>query len=245
LKTKTARFVIWSCEHAPFTHKPAIEAMLEAARKFKATHAVCLGDRFESAAASVHPNEVQHDLQDEYEAAALTSVSVRRALPKAELIWMLGNHDDNIQRQDPRRVPKELRSLLHWNKSEWGHEFKRWRQIPYTKSPDGVYQWGPLRCYHGFDCGANSDELEALEMSWATRSPHNTLWVRGHTHTPIPVTQALRTRRIPLPLHYANVGHMGPARPDWASRLNTSRWGRGFLLAEVGSDGWTAQLHNA
>lgn len=236
------RAVVWSCEHSPFTNYEAIAAMAEAGRKFKATHAICLGDRFESAAASVHPNEYSHTLMDEYEGAARTSQLVRKLMPKASLHWMLGNHDDNITRADPRRVHPGLRGIVHWNRSEWGEEFRRWKQYPYIKNASGVLQLGLLRCYHGFNCGASSDELEALEMSYATGGRAGTLWIRGHTHRPVPITQALRTKSIPLPYHYANVGHMGPASPDWAARMNTTRWGPAYALVETDSTGWSADL---
>ena len=64
---------------------------------------VCLGDLFDASAASVHPDEVKHTLLDEYAVASNFLEQVRRAAPtNASFVWTLGNHDDNIQRCDPR-----------------------------------------------------------------------------------------------------------------------------------------------
>jgi 3',5'-cyclic AMP phosphodiesterase CpdA len=219
------RILAYSCEHAPFTPAAHQEWLLREIADFKPQIIVHLGDRFESAAASVHPDEHQHTLEDEYEAAAKFSAQVRKQAPKARYVWTLGNHDDNLQKQDPRRVPKSMRSLLHWNKSAWGEEFRQWEQLPYVNDDRCCFTVGQVVFYHGFAHSDNSDEGEALEMAMWLGGHSHRLFIRGHTHRPQQVTQAERTKKRPLPWWYANVGTVGPLKPEYMKRQSTLRWG--------------------
>lgn len=227
-----AKIVAFSCIHAPFTDQVAFDWMLSVLEKERGiTHVVNLGDWFESAAASVHPEEHEHTLQDEYEMAAVQSRRIREAAGRGpELHWMLGNHDDNLQAKDVRRVPKSVRSLVHWNESKFGHEFRRWRQYPYEKCRRGTLEIGPVILCHGWDCGVKSDELEALQMANACGGHAHRLVIRGHTHRPVWPTQAERTARVPLPWWYGNVGTLGPLKPSYARRRDTSAWGAGCYV---------------
>jgi len=220
-----ARIIAFSCCHAPFTPDSHKGWLLEQIREFKPNVLVNLGDWFESAAASVHPDEHQHDLADEYEFAASMSAEFRKAAPKARLVWTLGNHDDNIQKKDARRVPKNLRSLVHWNRSEWADEFRRWEQYPYVKDERCCFQMGQVVFYHGFAHSESSDESEALEMAMYLGGHSHRLFVRGHTHRPEHVTQCRRNSKVPLPWWHANVGTIGPLKPGYMERQSTLRWG--------------------
>ena len=230
-----ATFVAASCFHVPYNPPLAFEWLLGKLEEIKPTHFVLLGDLFEASSVSVHPNDHIDQLEYEYEKGAEALRRIRESLPSGtELIWTLGNHDDNIQVGDPRRTPKALRSLLHWNKHwEWGEEFRKWKQIPYIKSPRCIYRLGPVRFYHGFDAGAASDELECLQMVATIKDQANSFWVRGHTHRPSPgVLQCKRTQKILLPWWYANAGTMGPLKPDYMKRKDSSLWGHGIVKGE-------------
>lgn len=211
--------------------------MLNHVRRYQPTHFILLGDLMDAAAASVHPDEVEHALEDEYTTAHNYLEDIRKALPKStKLIWCLGNHDDNILTNDSRRTDKAVRSLLHWNKHyELGPSFRLWQQIPYVKNKRGLYKLGQIVFYHGFDCGANSDELEGLQMNYLAGGHSWGLTVRGHTHRPIPVTQAKRSSKVLLPHYYANVGSigMGDKQPHYMKRKDVSQWGAGLLLGEA------------
>jgi predicted phosphodiesterase len=219
------------------------------------THFILLGDLMDAAAASVHPDEVEHALEDEYRLAHEYLLDIRRVLPgDTKLVWCLGNHDDNIQINDSRRTDKSIRSLLHWN-NHWifGEEFKKWQQIPYVKSKKGLYKLGQVVFYHGYDCGANSDELEGLQMNYLAGGHSWGLTVRGHTHRPIQVTQAKRTGRVLLPQYFTNVGSIGIGnkQPNYMKRKDVTQWGVGLLVGEakIGKNRryrtreWDAELH--
>lgn len=237
------KVVAFSCLHSPFTRRDAFAWLISIIRKERPTHIVNLGDWLEADAASVHPDEHQHTLDDEYRVAASQSAQIRKAAPKASLTWLLGNHDDNLQIKDARRIPKQLREALHWNNSRaYGDEFRAWKQVPYEKSKHGCIHIGPITLLHGFDCGQNADQREAIEFAMMTGGQPGRLFVRGHTHRPVRVTQCQWNANTLLPWWYANVGTLGPLKPQYAMRRNTTRWGAACLVAEVKGWKWTAEV---
>ena len=138
------------------------------------THFVHCGDLLEAAAASVHAGEHDHTLADEFEHANNFLRSIRKALPKScRLIWLNGNHDDNIFKRDPRRIPKALRDMIEIGRDSRWPEFSKWTQYPYAKNQRGQVQIGQVVFFHGFDAGQTSDELEALQFNNITG---------GHSH---------------------------------------------------------------
>ena len=250
-----ARICAISCSHSPFTNPVSHAKLLDllATEGKSITHFVHCGDLLEAAAASVHPDEHQHTLADEFEHASNFLRSIREALPStSRCYWIWGNHDDNIFKRDPRRIPKALRDMIEIGRDSRWPEFSKWTQIPYAKSKRGCLQIGQCVFYHGFDAGATSDELESLQINNLTGGHAHRLFVRGHTHRPVPPTQCMRTRRIPLPYWYANVGTLGPLEPDWANRVDTSQWGANALIVDTKMDrpnrlcaaNWSAELRD-
>lgn len=233
---RRAKIAVLSCTHSPFTPQATVDWMLATLSDIPdLTHFGHLGDVFEGAAASVHCNEYSHTLVDEFEAAANMLAKIRGVLPPDCKTWVnRGNHDDNILVEDPRRVPRSLRSLADWTKHpEFGPEFQRWTWLPYEKNRNAIYRVGQCMFWHGFDAGASSDELEGLQMIAQGGWISHAIAVRGHTHRPVPPTQAKRTAKIPLPFWFANVGTCGPLNPSWAKRKDTSQWGSAILVLEA------------
>lgn len=249
---KKARIVALSCTHAPYTPPPTVKWICDTLGNIRnINYFVHLGDLFDAGAASVHPSEHTHTLEDEFQFGHNLLRGFRECLPRKALrICHLGNHDDNILCQDPRRIPAKLRSLVDWRKHErYGAEFKRWIWKPYIKNRDGVTSIGQIRLSHGFDAGANSDELEALQTANLYGNAANLLMVRGHTHRPLDVTQAKRTARIPLPFYFANVGTAGILKPDYMIRRDSSQWATALVVIDViidyrreGGRQWDARL---
>ena len=233
---RRAKIAAISCTHCPFAPAETIQWVLDNLANAKGlTHFVHCGDIVEAAAASVHPNEYEHTLDDEFESAATLLSQIRQVLPNdCKLIVTTGNHDDNLVAKDPRRIPKQIRSLVDWRRHpKFGEEARYWEWLPYTKDQRSIYRIGQVHLWHGFDSGQSSDELEGLQMiSHGGWIPHS-LAVRGHTHRPCPPTQCKRTAKIPLPYYYCNVGTCGPLAPDWAQRKDRSLWGAGLLMAEA------------
>lgn len=221
--------------HAPFVNHTALALAITAIKEHKPDVLVCGGDLFESGFASVHPNEYDHDGLDEYEAASEILKQLQAAAPRAKKVWLLGNHDDNIQRRDPRRVPKELRRLVHWDNSKFSDVFKSWQQVPYIKGERGCYQIGQVVFKHGF---ALNDESEALQFSNYTGGYAHRLVVGGHTHAPMPPTPAMRTRKISLPLWYANGGTLCDIDAmSYMDRNDKWSWGAAVVLGDCDPSG--------
>jgi predicted phosphodiesterase len=226
-----------SCTHSPHTPRATHEWLLHTLTAVRGiTHFVHLGDVFEASAASVHPDEAEHSLLEEYEHAAAFLSSLRSVLPRRTMFHaIMGNHDDNLRSNDPRRIPRPLRAVADFMHAEpFASEAKRWKWTPYRKDRTGCLQLGPLVLTHGFDAGQNSDELEALQFFNATGGAPHRLFIRGHTHRPVPPTQCRRTRSIPLPYWYANAGTCGPLSPGWMARRDTSQWGSAVVVVDVG-----------
>jgi len=233
---RTAKIATISCSHAPMQPESTRRWIIDTLSSIPdLTHFGHLGDVFEAAAASVHANEYEHDLDDEFTQGAGFLKDIREAVGPDCIRWVCtGNHDDNLIAKDPRRVPKALRGLTDWKRHpEHGDEFKQWTWLPYEKTRKAVMRVGQFHCWHGFDAGSNSDQLEGLQMIQACGWIPYSLAVRGHTHRPVPPTQMQRTARIPLPYWYANVGTSGPLNPDWAKRKDTSQWGTAILVVEA------------
>ena len=232
---KRLRFAAFSCPHCPFENERAIDQLIRVVRSHKPHVLVCLGDLFEMDAASRWEDESQHDLAQEYEHGAALLRRVRSAAPAAQPVWMLGNHDDNLCQ--PGRVKPNIRGLLHWSRHDDAGEFERWRQVAYRKDVHGVYTLGPVAFLHGFDAGRASDRSEAVQVSNLLGGWPNLLVVRGHTHRPKEPTRVLLTPSIPLPVWYANAGTVGPLKPDYMMRKDTSEWAPAVVVGEAQTTG--------
>jgi len=81
---------------------------------------------------------------------------------------------------------------------------------------------------HGYEAGTNGDELEALYMA-----NEYGLYVRGHTHRPCKVTQAQRTKAVPLRYWYANSGTIRKMDCDYMNRKRQAMWGSAVVVGEA------------
>ena len=231
---KRLRFAAFSCPHCPYEDGRAVDSLVKEVRRFKPQVIVCLGDLFEMDAASRWDDETDHDLAEEYQHGAELLRRIREAAPgSSRMVWTLGNHDDNLY--GAGRVDPDLRKLLDWNLH--AAEFGCWRQIPYRKDVHGVYRVGAVAFSHGFDAGRASDRSEAVQAQNLLGGWPNLLSVRGHTHRPADPTQVFLTPSIPLHLWYANAGTIGPRKPDYMMRKDTSQWGPAVVLGSAQTTG--------
>ncbi|QDP67301.1 MAG: hypothetical protein Unbinned4614contig1000_18 [Prokaryotic dsDNA virus sp.] len=249
-----AKWCAISCTHVPYQSERAIDRLLEEIKGRKLTHFIHLGDVIDGDAASVHSSDpAGHSLYDEFIEAADLLRRIREALPSdCNLILLDGNHDDNVMKPDARRIPKSLRDLCNPRKMDGvADEYKRWKHVPYRHGVRGCYQLGSCIFTHGYAAGANSDELESIQLAMACGGHAHRLIVRGHTHRPVPPTQCKKTARVKLPWWYANVGYMAfDETPSYAYRFDTQQWGRACLIGEcqvgrpgrMGKNSWNAKL---
>lgn len=249
---RQARIAAISCSHVPHQSARAINNFVELVGAYNEknyfTHLIHMGDLLDGSAASVHIDDPRdHTLLDEFHQAADLLSKLRGAVNKnCKLVWILGNHDANIQQRNPLRIPLELRNLCDWNSVPIvNREFHRWEQVPYVNGKEGCYEVGPIIYTHGFRSGANSDDLESIMMANACGGFAHRLVVRGHTHRPTAgIMQCKRSQSIKLPWHYANVGHTAfeDQRPAYMERKSCEHWGRACLIAEANLTGWKEKL---
>jgi len=258
MASKWARFCTISCTHCPYQNERAIDNLLKELKGRKLTHFIHLGDVVDAEGASVHADDPSgHTLYEEFCVAASLLGRIRKALPAdCELILLDGNHDDNIQRPDSRRVPKDFRDLCDPRRMEGvKDEFKRWKHVPYRHGRIGTFRLGNVIFAHGFAAGANSDELEAITLANDCHGMlANQLVIRGHTHRPVPPTQCKRSSRVKLPVWFANAGYMafgeGNKRASYTYRFSVSEWKHACIFGEcqlgrvgrMGRDSWRAEL---
>lgn len=227
-RRKTVKALYLTDPHCPGHCPKALKWACSRIADFKPDYVIVGGDVFEADAASRFYNEQPYDLLTEYETAARWLDTVAEAGAGADLVWNLGNHDHNIQAKG--RIDRRVRRAVDWNESKYGESFRKWRQIPFDFSARGVFQLGQVMFWHGHD---GAEDLNAVRINNACGGYGHRLLVGGHVHVPRPPTQAERTKRIPLPLWYANGGTLGPIRPEWTVRQDTSLWAPAVVKVEL------------
>ena len=201
-----------------------LESLAGAGDKYgELTDVICLGDLIEGTAGSVHADEHEHTLMDEYEHAAEYLEAVMEVVPHGcRLHWTLGNHCSNVVVNDCRRTDKAVRENLQWSLSPWAGGFNRWAQYPYRKpnihDQEGACIIGQCVFTHGWDAGQRSDRNESMQIQWAIGGWSHRLFCRGHTHLPKQVEQVMFTPTTPASTWFCNAGTMGPLRPSYCDR---------------------------
>ncbi len=216
----TARIAAISCSHSPFTSPVAHARLMDLLDDVgqTLTHFVHCGDLLEAAAASVHAGEHDHTLADEFEHASNFLRSIREALPKGcRLIWMNGNHDDNIFKRDPRRIPKALRDMIEIGRDSRWPEFSKWAQYPYAKNQRGQVQiaggllsW--LRCRADF---RRTGSPSVQQLHWRSFSSPLRAWSHPPTRStnPMPANPQSTSAILVCERGYSRSAHAGMGQP--------------------------------
>jgi predicted phosphodiesterase len=220
-------FLAFSCPHCPLEDKEAVDWLVQEIAGRKPSVVVHLGDGHEADSASRWPSEYDWPLSEEFKAHNEFLRRVREAQPSARRVFLPGNHDANLQAIN--RIDKKLRDLCDYRIHE--DELKHWEQpcdYVYDRHR-GVFRLGQVTFGHGYEAAANADEVQSITLG----SPYG-LWVGGHTHRPLPVTQARKTQQIPLPYWYANAGTLRDIWDvDYMTRKRRHLWGQAIVVGDV------------
>lgn len=233
---KPIKWLAFGCPHFILHDPEAIEWLLGRIGEHRPDVIVCLGDLFEANSASRWPNEYDWTLIDEYRQGDLFLADVRKAAPNAKRIFLPGNHDDNILAIG--RINKDLRKMCDWRskqhdtEDQWiNKEIKTQWQHPadyvYCRNR-GVYRIGQVTFAHGYECNQCGDEFHSILLG----VPYG-LYVGAHTHRPEQVTQALRTKTVPLPYWHCNTGCLRDLKPNYVRRRRTHGWGQACVVGEA------------
>jgi len=220
-------FVAYSCTHVPVIHRKSEEKLIKYLQDFKPDTVVMLGDLMDASPASRWPNEDEWDITYEYEVAAEHLRHVRLESGASKLVWLLGNHDDNILAQC--RIPKRLRRQVDWRSTgnPLSEEVKHWKMFDY--SHEQAFHMGPVTFQHGAEHGTDSG-LRLAQLY----APENGLLVYGHTHRPTNVTWPDIRNGIPLRKAYANAGCMADwTQMNYVKRKNKAPWGHALVAGEA------------
>lgn len=236
MSKRSVRWLAFGCTHVPLHDHSACARLVERISQYQPHVVVHLGDLYEADSASRWPSEYDWSLADEFRAADAMLRSIRKAAPKATRVFLPGNHDDNLLALD--RIPRKIRERCDWRVRQYGSDgtwlneelLTHWRRpakYMYCRRR-GVWRIGQVTFSHGYEHGGNCDEYHTLLLGVP-----NGLYVGAHTHRPTPVTQALRTRDVPLPYWHCNVGCLRELKPPYVARKRTHRWGHAMVLGEA------------
>lgn len=235
----STKFVAFGCPHAPLQDNDHIEWLCGVIKKHKPDYLLCLGDLHEMDSASRWPSEYDFSLHDEYIAANELLRKVRMSAPKScNCVLLPGNHDDNLM--EIGRVNHKLRDLTCWRQQQW-YESKwineelltKWNhKTPYDYSSKGVFRLGQVSFIHGYEASQSADEIQSILLG----VPEG-LTVGSHTHKPVAVSQAHKTKQVPLPFYFANTGCSRTMECSYMKRKRQNQWGQGAVIGDCMAKG--------
>jgi len=226
MPSNATSWLYFACPHCPLEDKEFYEWLLFHIGSRKPDVIIHGGDGHEADSASRWPSEYDWDLKHEFNSHNEYLKGIRKASPKSRRIFLPGNHDDNMLTLN--RIDRKLRSLCDYREHE--PELEYWEQpCTYTYSRDkGVFRLGQVTFAHGYEAGVSADEIQSITLG----IPYG-LYVGGHTHRPREVSQAMRTRAVPLPYWYANAGCARNIKDvPYMERKRRFNWGQGIVVGE-------------
>jgi metallophosphoesterase superfamily enzyme len=190
---------------------------------------VNLGDWYEGKAAKRWPSwsDETWSLNEEHRMVSDQALAIRAAAPDARLVWLYGNHDDNLFGMQPERIKDDLRESVQWSENRLAAvALDGWEVV--RKYGERIrLRIGPITFQHGVDLNVNGEK----DAGYYHGTPYG-LYVCGHTHRPVRVTRA-QERKTYLPYWYANTGcGANWERMHYVDRAKTRMWGRGAVVGE-------------
>lgn len=215
--------------HSPFHDRSAWKIMLDIAKDLKPQLVVIHGDFFDFYSVSRHAKDPQMDFKtwkDEMKEARGVLDELILATPKAEIVYLEGNHEKRLIRYINDCAPKL--SGLFKNEEVMGlpNEIK---YIPYGQK--GKYPIGSLICVHGSRAGENPAATMVKKF--------RTNVIFGHTHKiqEYHVTNAHGDDFVGL-----NIGWMGDQVKAAEYILDIADWSLGFGITYHKKNGFFYEL---
>ncbi len=230
-------FLAFSCVHFPQQDPEAVEWLLSQIKQHKPDVVVSLGDMIDTGCLSRWTNESVSALADEYAAVGRFCGDINKAAPRAQKVWMQGNHEQRMFRAEHAA----LSAILDYRKHI--KEASGWKHHPYRYHRDNCHRIGQVTFYHGFSTSTVGIKEEAVLLGHPTG-----LCVSGHTHRPHGAEQ-VTFGRISIPYWYANPGTFILPNPKYTHTMNTSKWGCGIIVGDANTkrtvsstQEWSAEL---
>lgn len=220
------KFAAISCTHVPQHDPEAVEWACGEIARIKPDVLIHLGDLLESNASSrwEDAREANWTLSKEFEDGDAVLSELRRAAGKrARCVIIEGNHEANILaagRLDPR-----IR-----DRCDWRHGLKEIADDHWQVGARydlcrkrGIFRIGQVAFAHGWSCARLAIQREAF---YAT--DQNGLYVSGHTHRPVGLTEVTWCD-LPLRTHHINPGCTRDLDPSYMERNRKWSWGQGIV----------------
>lgn len=244
------RFLAYSCPHEPIVNRGWFNWLIGKIEEHKPDYIVCLGDLYEGKAAKRWPawSDEKWTLEDEHRAVVQHIEAVNSAGRDAIKYWLYGNHDENLFGNAPDRIHEDLKDAIQWrNHALVSVALSSWRVVAQYGHRVRL-RLGPLTFQHGVDITSGLAREGQLAAYYGT--PYG-LYIRGHTHKPLPVSR-VEWGQFPLPYWFANPGTGADwKRMHYMDRCSMARWGRGCIIGEAsgieqrrsayGSKQWSAE----
>lgn len=228
-----AKIVAFSCLHAPITSGRYFRWLIGQIEDFRPDIIVNLGDWYEGKFAKRFTKRLDETWSavEEHRAVAEQAEALRDAAPGASKYWLWGNHDDNAFGNQPDRIQDDLRESVHYRENvRVAPLLASWR-ITERYDHRVFLRLGPVTFQHGCDSRKTMGSTER-DNAYRYGTPFG-LYVCGHTHRPLPVTQASE-RSVPVPYWLANPGcGIDFSRAHYMERLPMDNWGHGVVLIEA------------
>jgi len=210
--------------HCPYHDETAIEAAVRWGKEHKVNTVLFGGDQCDFYQISEFlrdPNKV--DIYAELEMFYDLVIWIKHILPKADIYFLLGNHDDRIQRYLFTKAPQfrndpEL-DIDHFAKlSELG--------VRYIKRKS-IIEVGNFYLGHGDDFGKMISSPVSPARTFGMKAKAN--YIGGHCHR----TSEWTGRGLAGEITCYSVGLLGTISPDWNPN---NEWNQGFIHIRVAED---------
>jgi 3',5'-cyclic AMP phosphodiesterase CpdA len=230
-------FLAFSCLHSPVHDKAGVNWLVAKVRRYKPDVVVNLGDTLDVQSLSKFAKSNLTELKHEYDEANKILERVVEASPGAKHVWMMGNHEERLWREEQRH----LSSLLDFRKHM--PVCQHWQTFDYRFDASCTYKLGQVTFAHGFHTSDTACKSEAVMLG-----VENGLYVHGHTHRPHD-KHRINYGSLRLKNWIANPGCFIQPDVDYMRTKNDSLWGQGVIVGEandkVRHDGhahWEAKL---
>jgi predicted phosphodiesterase len=220
------RVLIWPDTHLPYADPKAVSLALQVGRYYQPDLVILLGDVLDCTGFSRFPHDQvspKSFLQTELDEWHGLAESIKEMAPHADRIFILGNHEERIERwlwSQPQLngfSGLALASLLKL--AEHGFRPEPVREVALCR--------GALTVTHGTRIGGQGSGLAARQEM----AKHGTSGVSGHTHR-----LALVTQRDKAGLRqWIESGHLSLNPPHYAPSVQN--WIQGVTIGEVAADG--------
>ncbi len=221
-----SKFVTWlafSCTHHPHHDPKAIQWLVTHIKDFKPDVLVALGDLIDTQCLSKFAKSNLFALSGEYGAVNEFLGEINDASPQSRKIWMQGNHEERMFREDQ----KHLSELLDYRVHRRTPSARKWRHFDYRFSRADCYNIGQVTFGHGW----NTTEAQIKKEAVVLGVP-NGLYVHGHTHRPHAVRQ-VKLGAVDLPYWYINPGTLIGSKPDYMKKRDDHQWGQGIVVGNA------------